>query len=278
MTTQHHPGAPVESGYVPVNGLEMYYEIHGSGRPLVLLHGNLSTIGTSFGTVLPTLAATRRIIAIEQQGHGHTADIERPFSIAQWAADTAALLRHLAIEQADFFGYSSGGAVALEIALRWPALVRKLVFAGGTSYSRDGFYPELLAASEAMTPDALDGSPFQQAYARVAPHPEQWHRLVARVAELDRTTVGWSPEAIAALTAPALLIIGDSDIVRPEHVVAMFRLLGGGVVGDLVGLPRSQLAVLPGTTHVGLVERATWLTSMISQFLDMPIADDQRDV
>jgi pimeloyl-ACP methyl ester carboxylesterase len=273
MTAQNHPGTPVESGYIPVNGLKMYYEIHGSGRPLVLLHGNLSTIGTSFGKVLPKLASTRRIIAVEQQGHGHTADIDRPFSLEHWAQDTTALLRHLGIEQADFFGYSSGGAVALEIALRSPALVRKLVFAGGTSYRRDGFYPELLEAGKAMKPADLDGSPFQQAYASIAPHPEQWHRLVAKIADFDRTTQGWSPEAIASMKAPTLLIIGDSDIVRPEHVVEMFRLLGGGVVGDLVGLPRSQLAVLPGTTHVTLADRAGWLASMITAFLDAPMPE-----
>src|SRR5258708_8799835 len=185
MTSQNHPSTPVESGYVPVNGLEMYYEIHGSGRPLVLLHGNLSTIGTSFGKVLPKLSSTRRIIAVEQQGHGHTADIDRPFSIEQWAQDTTALLRHLKIEQADFFGYSSGGAVALEIALRSPALVRKLVWAGGTSYRRDGLYPELLAAGEAMKPEDLDGSPFQQEYISIAPHPEHWHRSEEHTSELQ---------------------------------------------------------------------------------------------
>ena len=273
MTTQNHANTPVESGYAPVNGLEMYYEIHGSGQPLVLLHGNLSAIGTSFGKVLPQLAATRRIIAVEQQGHGHTADIDRPFSIAQWAQDTTVLLRHLLIEQADFFGYSSGGAVALEIARHSPTLVRKLVLAGGTSYSRDGFYPELLTAGEAMKPEDLDGSPFQQEYARIAPHPEQWHRLVAKIADLDRGSGDgdWSDEALASVKAPALLIIGDSDIVRPEHTVAMFRLLGGGVPGDLVGLPRSQLAILPGTTHVTLVDRAEWLVSMIDAFLDIPL-------
>lgn len=276
MTTQHHkdtPLTPSQSGYAPVNGLEMYYEIYGSGGevPLVLLHGNLSTIGSSFGKLLPALAATRRVIAVEQQGHGHTADIDRPFSIGQWAQDTTALLRHLEVEQADFFGYSSGGAVALEIALRNPALVRKLVWAGGTSFRRDGLYPELLAGSEAMKPEDLDGSPFQQAYAAVAPHPENWHQLVAKVAEADRATDGWPPEVIASLKPPALLIIGDSDIVRPEHVVEMFRLLGGGVIGDLVGLPRSQLAVLPGTTHVTLVDHAEWLTSMVFAFLDAPL-------
>lgn len=270
MTTQHHPAAPAESGYVPVNGVEMYYEIYGSGQPLVLLHGNLSTIGTSFGQMIPTLAATRRVIAIEQQGHGHTADIDRPFSTGQWAQDTTALLRHLGIEQADFFGYSSGGGVALEIALRSPDLVRKLVFAGGTSYRRDGFYPELLAGSQDMKPEDLDGSPFQRAYADVAPHPENWHQLVMKVAEMDRATVGWPSEVIASLKPPVLLIIGDSDIVRPEHVVEMFRLLGGGVAGDLVGLPRSQLAILPGTTHVMIPDRAEWLSSMVLAFLDAP--------
>ncbi len=276
MATRNEQDTLVESGYISVNGLEMYYEIHGRGQPLVLLHGNLSTIGTSFGKVLPELAMTRSVIAIEQQGHGHTADIARPFSIGQWAEDTIALLHHIGIEQADFFGYSSGGAVALEIALRSPALVRKLIWAAGTSYRRDGLYPEMLTASEAMKPEDLDGSPFQQAYARVAPRPQDWHRLIAKIANLDQATDGWSREAIVSIKAPALLIIGDSDIVRPEHVVEMFRLLGGGVIGDLVGLPRSQLAILPGTTHVMVADRAEWLTSMITGFLDPPIEDDQR--
>jgi pimeloyl-ACP methyl ester carboxylesterase len=256
----------------------MYYEIHGSGQPLVLLHGNLSTIGTSFGKVLPQLASTRKIIAIEQQGHGHTADIDRPLGIGQWAEDTITLLHHLGIEQTDFFGYSSGGAVALEIALRFSALMRKFVWAGGTSYQRDGLYPELTRGNERMKPEDLDGSPFHQAYLQVAPHPEQWHRLVAKIGKLDRSIEDQSREELAALQTPALLIIGDSDIVRPEHTVEMFRLLGGGVVGDLVGLPRSQLAVLPGTTHVTLVDRASWLTSMITEFLDAPREDDRRDL
>jgi pimeloyl-ACP methyl ester carboxylesterase len=241
----------------------------------VLLHGNLSTISTSFGKVLPRLASTRKVIAIEQQGHGHTADIDRPFSLGQWAEDTSALLRHLGIEQADFFGYSSGGAVALEIALRGSTLVRKLVWAGGTSYRRDGLYPELNLGRERMKPEELDGSPFHQAYLSVAPEPSQWHRLVAKIGEFDRSIEDRSREELATLQAPALLIIGDADIVRPEHTVEMFRLLGGGVIGDLVGLPRSRLAVLPGTTHVTLVDRAEWLSSMITEFLDAHLGDHQ---
>lgn len=278
MTIQNYPDTLVESGYAPVNDLEMYYEIHGSGQPLVLLHGNLSTIETSFGKVLPKLSSKFRVIAVEQQGHGHTADIERPFSLRQWAQDTSAFLRHLGMEQADFFGYSSGGAVALEIALRTPTLVRKLVWAGGTSYRREGLHPELLGANAAMKPEDLDGSPFQQEYTRVAPHPEQWHRLVEKIAEFDHSLEDRSREEVAGLQAPALLIIGDSDIVRPEHTVEMFRLLGGGVAGDLVGLPRCQLAILPGTTHVTLVEHAKWLTSMITGFLNTPIEDNRRNM
>lgn len=278
MSAQKQSAAPTESGYAPVNGLEMYYEIYGSNSsepPLVLLHGNLSTIASSFGKVIPKLAETRRIIAVEQQGHGHTADIDRPFSVGQWAEDTMALLRHLGIGQVDLFGYSSGGGVALEIARRAPEMARKLVFAGGTSYSRDGFYSEMTAGSENMKPEDLDGSLFQQAYASVAPHPENWHRLVAKVAAMDQATDGWPSESIAALKPPALLIIGDSDIVRPEHVVEMFRLLGGGVPGDIVGLPRSQLAILPGTTHVMIPDRAEWLASMVLAFLDAPLGDER---
>jgi len=253
----------------------MYYEIYGNGPPLVLLHGNLSTIGTSFGKIIPLLAATRRVIAIEQQGHGRTADIDRPFSIGQWAQDTTALLRHLKIARADFFGYSSGGAVAVEIALRTPELVRKLIWAGGASYQRDGLHAELLTSGQDMKPEDLDGSPFQQAYASVAPHPEQWHRLVTKVGEFDRTTDGWPSEAIASLKPPVLVVVGDSDLVRLEHVVEMFRLLGGAIAGDFVGLPRSRLAVLPGTTHVMVPERSEWLSSMVLDFLGVPTKSEQ---
>lgn len=277
-TPQISAGKPIESGYAPVNGLEMYYEVYGAGDglPLVLLHGNLSTIGTSFGKVIPMLAATRRVIAVEQQGHGHTADIDRPFSTGQWAEDTLALLGQLGIEQADFFGYSSGGAVALEIALRRPELVRKFVFAGGTSYRRDGIYPELQFTGEPPSPDYLDGSVFHQAYVKVAPRPEDWRRLVQKIAEMDATIDEWPGETIAALQPPVLLVIGDSDIVRPEHTMEMFRLLGGGVAGDLVGLPRSQLAVLPGTTHVMVPDRAEWLGSMVLAFLDTPTPEPNQ--
>ncbi len=264
---------PPEGDYAAVDGLEMYYETHGSGRPLVLLHGAMSTIDTDFGRVIPPLAESRRIIAVEQQGHGHTADVDRPLTYEQMAEDTTALLAQLEIEEADLFGYSMGGGIALYIARQSPDLVRKFVFAGGASYRPDGLYPELLEAEKTMEPGDLAGSPFHKAYLETAPDPESWPALVAKTKELDLTWKGLSAAELRSIKAPALLIIGDSDIVRPEHAVEMFRLLRGGVVGDLAGLPPSRLAVLPGTSHLGVVDRAEWLISMVTEFLADPMPD-----
>ena len=252
------------ANYAHVNGLNMYYELHGEGSPLVLLHGALSTIDVNFSKILPTLAQHHRIIAIEQQGHGHTADIDRPMSFAQMADDTAALLHLLGIEQADFFGYSLGGGIAVELAIHHPGLVRKFTFAGGTSFSTDGFYPEVMENIGATSANSLDGTPFQAAYLKVAPHPENWAGLIEKVTDMDMRSRGWTPEQIRSIQAPSLLIIGDSDLVRPEHTTQMFRLLGGG---DMTGTARSQLAVLPGTTHLSLVDRADWLVTMTEAFL-----------
>jgi pimeloyl-ACP methyl ester carboxylesterase len=259
-------------GYAPVNGLQMYYEIHGSGRPLVLLHGNLSTIGVDFGRMLPGLARDRRVIAVEQQAHGHTADIDRPLSIRQWADDTAALLRHLDVEQADFFAYSSGTGIAMELALQQPRLVRKLVLAS-VAYRLDGLHPGLTDGMDELQPEHLAGTPFEEDYARTAPNPGDWPRLVEKIKQLNRQLPEWPAEAVRSITAPTMLVYGDSDIVRPEHAAELFRLLGGGVPGDLAGLPRSRLAVLPGTTHVTLVHRADWLVPMVTEFLDAPMPE-----
>ncbi len=264
--------AALRTGYAPVNGLNMYYEIHGTGQPLVLLHGAFSAIGTSFGKLLPDLAKTRQVIAVELQAHGRTADIDRPLTIEQMAEDTAALLRHLGIERADLFGYSMGAGVALQIAIQHPDLVRKLVVAAAT-YTKNGLHPGLLAGLENLQLEHLAGTPWHEEYARIAPNPEDWSTLFEKKRHLDRELPDWPSETIQAIKAPTLIVIGDSDIVRPEHAVEMFRLLGGGVVGDLAGLPHSQLAVLPGTTHVTLVDRADWLFSMIAAFLDAPMPE-----
>jgi pimeloyl-ACP methyl ester carboxylesterase len=255
--------------YAPVNGLQMYYEIHGSGRPLVLVHGALSGIGTSFGRILPALARTRQVIAVELQGHGRTADIDRPLGYAQFADDVAALLDHLDVRDADVFGYSVGGGVALQLAISRPDLVGKLVLLS-VACTLDGLHPGLMDGIEELTPQDLAGSPFEREYAEIAPNPADWPALLEKVKQLDLSFTGWTVAEVQSVSAPTLIVIGDSDIVRPEHGVELFRLFGGGIVGDLGVLPKSQLAVLPGTSHVGLPDRAPWLTPMIESFLDAP--------
>jgi len=261
------------TGYAPVNDLEMYHEIHGTGGvPLMLLHGGFSTINIDFGRVLPALSTTRQVIGVEQQGHGHTGDIDRPLRYDLMADDTIALLEYLEIDQADLFGYSIGSAVALEVATKLPDLVRKLVLAT-VIIKPEGFHPELLAGLEHMTVEMLAGSPFHEEYLRVAPNPDAWPDVFAKKQQMDREWTGWPDELIGSITAPALIIAGDADIVRPEHAVEVFRLFGGGVAGDMVGLPPARLAVLPGTTHITLVHRGEWLASMVAEFLDAPMPE-----
>lgn len=272
MTTSE---IPVQTGYLPVNGLQMYYEIHGTGQPLVLLHGAFSAIGTSFGQVLPGLAQGRQVVAVELQGHGRTADIDRPLTLEGLADDVAAAIDQLGIEPADIFGYSVGAAVALQLVIRHPGAVRKLVLASVT-YTLDGVHPGLMEGLGEMTPEMMHGSPWHDEYVRIAPRPEDFPTLFAKKTQMDQQIKDLPDEAIRAITAPTLLIIGDSDLVRPEHAVEMFRLLGGGVFGDLpAGLPDSQLAILPGTSHVSLANRSELLLPMITSFLDAPMPTPQ---
>jgi pimeloyl-ACP methyl ester carboxylesterase len=260
------------SGYAPVNGLNMYYEIHGTGQPLVLLHGAFSAIGTSFGALLPGLAESRQVIAFELQAHGRTADIDRPLSIELMADDTAAALHYLGIERADIFGYSMGAAVALHLAIRHPQVARKLVLASVT-YNLSGVHPGIMDGLGEMKPEMMFGSPWHDEYMRIAPDPGHFATFFAKKTQMDRNIKDVLSEAVAAIKAPTLLIIGDSDLVRPEHAVEMFRLLGGGVFGDMAGLPNSQLAVLPGTTHVSIVSRTDLLLPIIQPFLDAPMPE-----
>ena len=260
------------SGYAPVNGLEMYYEIHGSGEPLVLLHGAFGAIEL-WGPILTGLAEKHLVIAVELQGHGHTADIDRPFGYEQMADDVAALMDHLVIEQADIVGYSMGADTALQVAVRHPERVRKLVPISG-KYRYDGEYPELLAGIQMMTPDVFVGTPYEGAYQRGAPNPEDFPVLVEKLKLLFGEEYAWPEEDMRSIAAPTLLIIGDSDTVRPEHAVELFRLLGGGVPGDITGLPTSRLAILPGITHGTIVfEGSDQLLAMIESFLAAPMPE-----
>lgn len=259
--------------YADINGLKMFYEIRGTPDPakvpVVLLHGALSATGSSFGTLPDLLARTRQVITVEQQGHGRTADIDRPMSVQAMADDTLALLASLGIGLADLFGYSLGAGIALNIITNHPAVVRKAVLASVT-YDKTGFHPEMFGGPESAESAGPAGrdlqAPFEQEYRALAPDPENWPALLAKVQTMELPEI--TPQVISAINVPILLIIGDSDIVTPEHAVAMFRLLGGGVLGDLMPMPPSRLAVLPGTSHIGVTGRADALMTMIPPFLD----------
>ncbi|MEV0058153.1 alpha/beta hydrolase [Saccharopolyspora shandongensis] len=266
------PGA-----YADVNGLRMYYERYGTPTdqpPLVLLHGALSGISTDFGELIPELAKTREVIAVEQQAHGRTADIDRPLRTSQMADDTVALLRQIGVQRADVLGYSMGAGVALEITLKNPDLVRKQVLLSG-GLGVEGMHPGVMDGIAELRPEHLFGSPFHSDYLKNAPRPEDFPQLVSRVIEYDMNPApSVSPDAARAVTAPTLTVIGDSDIVRPEHAVEMFRLFGGGVMGDTPeGLPNAQLAILPGTSHVTAPHRPELLLPMIPAFLDAPVKE-----
>jgi pimeloyl-ACP methyl ester carboxylesterase len=246
--------------YAPVNGLQMYYEIHGAGRPLVLLHGGAMTIESSFAPLLPTLAETRRVIGVEQQGHGHTADIDRPLSFQQMVEDTAAFLRQRDVEDADVLGYSDGGILALGLAIQHPDLVRKLVLVGAI-FNNDGLYPEALEFFAQASPESF-GDRMREDYERVVPRPGDWPRLITKLLTMWSSFPGWRPEDLHTIQAPALIVIGDADLVRPEHAVEMYRLL-----------PHANLAILPRSEHDLIVARAGWLLSMIPEFLDAPMPE-----
>jgi pimeloyl-ACP methyl ester carboxylesterase len=261
------------SGYAPVNGLKMYYEIHGAGEPLILLHGGLGS-GEMFGGILPLLSHGRRVIAVDLQAHGRTADIDRPLSYEVMADDIAALMQNLGIKKADVMGYSLGAGVALRTAIQHPDMVRKLVIVS-TTFRRDGWYPELVAAMAQMgaaSAEAMKPSPIYQMYARIAPKPADWPVLVTKVGDLLRKDYDWSKE-VAAIQAPTMLVFGDADAVRPEHAVQFFELLGGGKKDagwDGSGMSNARLAILPGATHYNILS-SPLLSSAVTPFLDAPM-------
>jgi pimeloyl-ACP methyl ester carboxylesterase len=255
-----HPDTLVESGYAPVNGLQMYYEIHGDGPPLVLLHGGMVSFSACFSTMLPTLAAKHRVIGIEQQGHGHTADIDRPLTFEQMADDTAAALRHIGVAQADVLGYSDGGNVALGLAIRHPDLVRKLITAG-TNVTNEGLKPGIIDELSQLTPEML-GDEIRDLYASEAPNPEDWPTLVTKIVQQAVSLVGWQPEQLQSIAAPTLVVIGDDDIIRVEHASEMVSLI-----------PHAHLAVLPRRDHMMLVMRPEPLVPILDEFLTAPMPE-----
>ena len=261
-----------EVAYADVNGIKLYYEIHGTGRPLVLLHGGLGAI-EMFGPNLPALAKGRQVIAVDLQGHGRTADIDRPLSPQLMADDIAALIKHLKLERPDVMGFSLGGGVAVHTAIRHPEAVGKLVIVS-TPIRRDAFYPDILAQQGQVTAaaaEAMKQTPMYQLYASIAPRPEDWGRLLGKVGESMKLDFDFSKE-VAKIKAPTMIVAGDADIFPPAHAVEVFGLLGGGKQDpgwDGSGRPTSRLAILPGVTHYNMAI-APGLAPAVIPFLDEP--------
>lgn len=257
---------PSENGYADVNGLRMYYEMHGEGNPLVLLHGSYMTIPMNWSHIIPLLATDRKVIVAEMQGHGRTRDIAREFSYEAMADDVSGLLKHLKIDSADILGYSMGGGVAFQFAVRHPGQLRRLVVLSAP-YAHDGWWPEAEAGFATFTPDMFRGTPFEKQYDILGGDPAHFEEFIKKVISVDLKPYDWSKE-VKAIRAPIFMAIGDADGVRYEHAIELFRAKGGGKQGDMGGAPESRLAIIPGTTHIGMMKRTDWLIPMITDFLD----------
>ena len=266
-----------KSGYAPVDGLKMYYEIHGQGQPLILIHGGLGS-GDMFSTILPELSRGREVITVDLQAHGRTADIERPISYEAMADDIAALIRYLRIAPADVMGYSVGGEVALRTEIQHPDVVRRLVIVSAT-FRRDGWYPEIVAGMSHLGTQAAEQmkqTPMYQSYVRSAPRPQDWPILCTKLGTMFRQDYDWSAD-VAKIKSPVLLTFGDADAVRTANAVQFFELLGGGhrdAGFDGSGMSNTRLAILPATTHYTIFS-SPQLASLVTQFLDAPVKPAQ---
>lgn len=258
---------PAKTGYAEVNGLKMYYELYGEGKPLVLLHGSYFTIPLNWAHIIPQLSSNRQVIVTELQGHGRTKDIPRELSYEGMADDVSGLLRHLRIDSADILGWSMGGGVAFQFAVRHPEQLRRLVVVSAP-YAHNGWLPETEASFASFTPDMFKGTSIEKQYDSLGNDPARFPQFVKKVISIDLKPYDWSKQ-VKAIKAPIFLAIGDADGVRYEHALELYRAKGGGKQGDLTGAPQSRLAILPGTTHIGMfMQHENWLIPMITDFLD----------
>jgi pimeloyl-ACP methyl ester carboxylesterase len=276
VATETTTEAKATGQYADVNGINLYYEVHGSGRPLILLHGGLGS-GEMFGPILPALTADHQAIVVDLQGHGRTADIDRPIRTDLMADDIAALIRHLGLEKPDVFGYSLGGGVAFQLAVRHPELVRKLVVVSANT-RRDAIYAEMLGQQgqvNASAAEFMKDTPMYQLYQRVAPRPEDFPRLLDKIGASMAQDFDFSEE-VRGLQVPTLFAAADADMAPPSHYVEVFGLLDGGKRdGGWMGEGRPKgghaLAIIPGRTHYDVIDSPV-LASAALAFIDAPVA------
>jgi pimeloyl-ACP methyl ester carboxylesterase len=259
--------------HAQINGLNLYYETHGSGEPLILLHGGFGYTGM-FGEIMGRLSDGRQVIAVDLQGHGRTADIDRPMNFDSLSDDVAGLIRHLGFEKADVMGYSFGGVVALRTGIRHPQPVRRLVVVS-TQFRRSGMHSDVLAQTDQQTrPEAAESmknTPMYKIYSEIAPRPQDWARFVYKMGELMRKDYDWSDD-VAKLRMPVLIVIGDSDVIKPSHAVEFFGLLGGGKEDagwEGSKMVSSSLCIIPSMTHYAIFSSPE-MSSVVTKFLDEP--------
>lgn len=257
---------PAESGYAPVNGLKVYYEVYGEGKPLVLLHGAFMTIETNWGELIPELSKTRKVIAIELQGHGHTPFSDRKLDQAVLADDVEGVMKHLKVDSADVVGYSMGGSIAYKLTIQNPKRVKKLVIISST-YKSTGWRPEIAGAFKNMKPEMFANTPMKTAYDAVAPDKTKWTKFIEQMIVFAGTTFDMGDANIAKITSPVLIIAGDNDGLDKVELSKTYQLLGGDKFADMGAMPKSHLAIVPGQGHVSLMMQTKTISAYLNDFL-----------
>jgi pimeloyl-ACP methyl ester carboxylesterase len=258
---------PVISGYAPVNGLKIYYEIYGEGKPIVLLHGAIWNIQMNWGQLIPELSKTRKVIALEFQGHGHTQYSDRKLDIVAFSNDVEGVMNYLKIESADITGFSMGGSVAYQFAIQYPKRVRKLVIISST-YKSSGWLPVVNAGFKNFKPEFFDNTPLKAAYDSIAPDKTKWRKFIQQIIDFVRVPFNCGDSNIAKITAPVLIISGDNDGLDKVELMKTYELLGGGISADLSPMPKSHLAIIPSKSHVSLMMDAKTIFRYMNDFLD----------
>ncbi|WP_300565036.1 alpha/beta hydrolase [Flavobacterium sp.] len=258
---------PIESGYAPVNGIKVYYEVYGQGMPIVLLHGAFYTIDMNWSQLIPELSKTRKVIAIEMQGHGHSPYSDRTMSITTLASDVEKVMDYLKIDSADVAGYSMGGSIAYQFAIQSPKRLRKLVIISST-YKTNGFLPIVNKAFEDFKPEFFDNTPLKTGYDAVAPDKTKWRKFLEQMFVFAEVPFDCGDSNIAKITSPVLIISGDNDGLDKVELMKTYQLLGGGVSADMVPMPKSQLAIVPSQGHVSLMMQTETILNYLKEFLN----------
>jgi len=257
---------PSSSGYAPVNGIKVYYEVYGEGRPLVLLHGAFYTIQMNWAELIPELSKTRKVIAIEMQGHGHTPYSDRKLSITTLASDVEKLMDYLKIDSADVAGFSMGGSIAYQFAVQSPKRLRRLVIIS-SAYKTNGWLPIVNGAFKDFKPEFFDNTPLQTGYDAVAPDKTKWRKFLAQMFVFAKEPFNVGDSNISKITAPVLIISGDNDGTDKVELAKTYQLLGGGIAADMAPMPKSQLAIVPSQGHVSLMMQTTTILNYLNSFL-----------